>query len=224
MPQLSTRVFVSVRFAAFTVVIGALALAPSIDVQAQKNKPPTHRSATVTLHDDRPGLTSDGFGDYTGAEIGISGGDLRLDLGATNRAIQVTLGERLTVNDNGYDAPLAGATYLTSKVLFLQNLGNIPVGQTQTSVGRIGLDNAYPNHALGFRAVTVDGVAIYGTDVCVFHASPKVWEVTSSCAQEPSDTAGLFEENLKGRTGPRFKANYTVPFAFTVTCTLNCPQ
>ena len=224
MPQLPTRVSVFAKFVLFTVVVGALAIAPSIDVQAQKNKPPTHRIATVTLA-DRPGdgLTSVGSTEYAGAEIGITGGDLRLELGTTGRAMQVTLGTRGVIGDGVTDPPLAGTTYVTTMVLTIANVGNIPVGSTQTSVGRIGLDNAFPNHALGFRATTINGVPIYGTEVCVSHDSPNVWTVRSSCG-ELSDTAGLFEENLKGKVGVRFKANYVVPFAFTVTCTLNCLQ
>ena len=51
-----------------------------------------------------------------------------------------------------------------------------------------------------------------------------IWDITSSCAGEPSDTAGFFEENLKGKVNNVFKATYPVPFAATVTCDANCPQ
>jgi len=210
----------------FALLVGALAVAPMAPVDAQKGKPPStpDSTATVTFADAiGDGLTSVG-GSYPGAVVfGNSSGDLRLDLGASGRAIQVSLGAPLTIGANVLDAP-NGATYLTDAVLFIDAIRGVPVGSTQIRVGRIGLGTAYPNHALGFRVTTSSGIAIYGTDVCVTRVSLSVWDIASSCVAEPSDTAGLFEENLKGKINQRFKANYTVPFAFTVTCTANCPQ
>lgn len=193
---------------------------------AARSEPPSvpDATATVTLANRAgDGLTSVGAADYPGAVVfGNSGGDLRLDLGAGGRAIQVSLGAPLTTAANVLDAP-NGVTYLTDAVLFIENIRGVPVGSTQTRVGRIGLGTAYPNHALGFRVTTSSGVAIYGTDVCVTRVSLSVWDIASSCVAAPSDTAGLFEENLKGKINQRFKANYTLPFSFRVTCDANCP-
>jgi len=222
-PQLPIHVSIPAKRVAFALVIGALAATPLVDLHAQKVKPPTHWSATVTLANRLgDGLTSVGASEYPGAEIGVSAGDLRLELGTIGRAMQVTLGAPLTVGTGVTDAP-NGVTYVTDAVLFIGNVGKIPVGTTQTSVGRIGLGSAYPNHAVGFRDTTVQGIRIYGTDVCVTRTSISTWNVASSCDVEPSDEAGLFQENLKGKINHHFKASYAVPFAFTVTCA-NCTQ
>ncbi len=227
MSLIPIRVSVLGQTLAFALLVGALAFTPASRVDAQKGKPPSvpDATATVTLANRAgDGLTSVGAADYLGAQVLGGSGDLRLELGTSGRAIQVSLGERLTIGAGVEDAPPSGATYLTDAVLFIDSIRGVPVGSTQTRVGRIGLGTAYPNHALGFRVTTSSGVAIYGTDVCVTRVSLSVWDVASSCVAEPSDTAGLFEENLKGKINQRFKANYTLPFSFRVTCTANCPQ
>lgn len=226
MLQLPTRVSVSMKTVTFALLVGALAVSPLVTVNAQKGKPPTTSDSTVTVtFMNRPGdaMTSIGAAEYPGGVVHASSGDLRLDVGASGRVIQVALGATLVVGADVTDAP-ANMTYLTDAVLYIQNIRGVPVGSTETRVGRIGLGTAYPNHAVGFRATTSQGIEIYGTPVCVTRHTASTWAIASSaCSADASDTAGLFEENLKGKINHRFKANYTVPFAVTVACTPDCP-
>lgn len=209
----------------FALAVSAVALVSTAPLEAQKGKPVPNSTATVTFV-NRVGdaMTSVGSADYPGAVLfSAAEGDLRLDIGAAGRAVQVVLGTPASVAP-GEVVP-DGDTFLTDAVLFIQNLRGITVGSTVTRLGRIGLGSAYPNHALGFRQTTSQGIEISGTPVCVYRASAINWTVTSSaCAGDTSDTAGLFEENLKGKINHRFKATYAVPFAFDVTCTANCPE
>ncbi|BCS32123.1 hypothetical protein TBR22_A13320 [Luteitalea sp. TBR-22] len=209
------------RAGAVALVIGALV--PASPAFAQKGKPVPNSTVSVTFA-DRLGdaLTSDNGTPYPGGVLfSAAEGDLRLDIGAAGRLVKVELGTPITAPVG--EAPPTG-TYWTDAVLFIENLRGVAVGSTVTRLGRIGLGSAYPNHALGFRQTTIGGVEIYGTPVCVSRPTAAEWVVASSgCVGETSDTAGLFEENIK-RVGQRFKATYAVPFAFTVACTANCPQ
>jgi hypothetical protein len=203
---------------ALALAIGALGALLLVPVSAQKGKTssPPDAAASVVLSDGADfAMVSDGGGAYAATILGNSG-DLRLELGPIGRRIHVTLGDPGTIGDGVLDAP-RGVTYETDGVLFVENVRGVAAGSTAMRPGRIGLRSAYPNHAVGFRATTVGGVEIYGTPVCVTRESQQTWNITSSCAGD-SHTAGLFEENLKGKTSVRFKANYSVPFALTVKC------
>lgn len=199
---------------------------------AQKGKPspPPYAVGSVALA-DRPGddLTSDGVGAYGGATI-YSSGTLLLELSTASRQMLISLREEnrlvtTTADHVGYGA------YATNSVLRIDNINAVP-GPTGwgRSVGRIGFGQSLPNHALGFRYATANGVPIYGTEVCVRRVpgvSPATWQVASSDAcSADGGAAGLFEEGLKGK-GYQSEAVYTVRFLATVVCTsgpTTCPQ
>jgi hypothetical protein len=210
---------------AFALAIGALGALSLVPVSAQKGKTssPPDSTVTVTFADrDGDAMVSDGGGAYAAKILGNSG-DLRLELGPIGRTIEVKLGAPISINPDFTSADVPnGVDYLTDGVLFVENVRSVAVNTTAMLVGRIGLRSAYPNHAVGFREKTVGEDYIGGTPVCVTRTGPKTWHITSSCTGD-GDTAGLFEENLKGKISVRFKATYSVPFAAKVTCMDNCP-
>ncbi len=222
MPLNSSRVSALGQTLAFALLVGALAITPMAPVDAQKGKPVPNSTVTVTFA-NRVGdaMTSVGSADYPGGVLfSAAEGDLRLDIGAAGRAVQVVLDAPISIAP-GEAAP-DGVTFLSDAVLFIENLRGIAVGSTVTRMGRIGLGSAYPDHVLGFRQTTIEGVEIFGTPVCVSRPTSSTWTVTSSsCDGDASDTAGLFEQGIK-RISHRFKATYAVPFSMTVTCNTNC--
>jgi len=210
---------------AFALVVSALVLAPFVPLEAQKGKPqPSNLVVTATLSDrDGDAVRSDGLGSYANAQVLINSGDLRIDAGLMGRTLHVLLGAPDLVAD-GASVP-NGNLFASDAVLFVDNILSVPVGETAARLGRVGLGSSYPNHAVGFRYTTAQGITIYGSPVCVARTSASSWTISSSClTADTSDVAGLFEENLKGKINHRFKATYTVPFALTVQCTANCPQ
>ena len=212
------------------VVVMAMALAwASGTAWAQKGKPtpPPNAVGSVTLA-DRPGdeLTSDGLGAYLGATI-YSSGTLFLDLSTpASRQMVITLQDK--VMSAGSVDQVSPGEYRANAVFRIDNINATPgPNGWGRSVGRIGFGQSLPNHALGFRYATANGVPIYGTDVCVRRVpgvSPATWQVASSeaCSLD-GGAAGLFEEGLKGK-GYQFEAVYTVRFLATVVCTSDCPQ
>ncbi len=201
---------------------------------AQKGKPSPPPSAvgSVTLADRQgDGLTSDGGGVYEGATI-YSSGTLYLDLSVpapTSRQMSITLQDKVLSEGWPIDHVQAGQ-YATEAVFRIDNIAAAPGPDGWgRSVGRIGFGQGLPNHALGFRYTTANGVPIYGTDVCVRRvpgAERATWQVASSDACGDQGQAGLFEEGLKGK-GYRFEAVYKVKFLATVVCTSapsTCPQ
>ena len=216
----------------FALLVAVLAGTASQPLTAQKNKPPTHAPATVVFADPvdgagnpTVGLTSDGGGPYAAlVSLNTESGDLRLDLAGSGRMVGARFGSPLSA-PVGAVVP-SGEIVWSDAVLFIDGVRTVPRGATVKRVGRIGLGSGLPNHAVGFRYTTAQGIEIYGTEVCVTRRDVPgaVWDIASSCTVEPSDTAGLFEENLKGKINHRFKATYTMPFALTATCTANCPS
>ncbi len=197
-----------------------------------KGKPslPPNAIGSVTMADGSDyDLTSDGGGPYGGATI-YGSGTLLLDLSTLpGRQMVINLrdGNRLVtsaVDHVGY------GSYSTNAALRIDNIDHAPVsGGWVRSVGRIGFGTGLPNHALGFRYTTANGVPVYGTEVCVKRvpgASPATWTIASSeaCSAD-GGAAGLFEEGLKGK-GYRSEAVYKVRFLATVVCTSGstCPQ
>ncbi len=202
---------------------------------AQKGKPAPAPNAegSVTLADGPDyELTGDGAA-YGGATIYNTGGTLYLDLAPSGRTMTINLKpENAGLTDpSNHVAP---TSYLADSVFRIDKVSTAPAdGTWMRSVGRIGFGSSLPNHALGFRYATANGVPIYGTEVCVRRVladgvpvTPATWVVASSDACSPGDgedgQAGLFEEGLKGK-GYRFEAVYTVRFSATVVCTKNCP-
>jgi len=199
---------------------------------AQKGKPspPPNAVGSVTLADrTNDDLTSDGFGSYGGATI-YGSGTLLLDLSIpTSRQMFIALRDGNRLVTTSFDHVVYG-TYATNAVLRIDNINAAPgPNGWGRSVGRIGFGSSVPNHALGFRYTTANGVPIYGTEVCVRrvpNVSPATWQIASSeaCSLD-GGAAGLFEEGLKGK-GYRFEAVYEVRFLATVVCTSGstCPQ
>jgi hypothetical protein len=220
-------------------MVTAMTLSAGV-VLAQKGKPspPPNAVGSMTLA-DRPGdgLTSDGDGAYEGATI-YSSGTLYLDLSLPapeSRQMSITLLERVVSAGGAIDHVVPGVTpYLTDAVFRIDNIDAAPGPDGWgRSVGRIGFGQSLPNHALGFRYTTANGVPVYGTEVCVrrvvdaqgARVVPATWVVASSDACGDQGQAGLFEEGLKGK-GYRFEAVYKVRFSATVICTSDttCPQ
>ncbi|BCS31151.1 hypothetical protein TBR22_A03510 [Luteitalea sp. TBR-22] len=230
MPQCHFSTRRAVHGGLHALAVAALVAAAGLTSSAQKRGAPTHATAEVAFADrldsgGNPvdGLTSDGGGAYL-ALVGLEAGDVRLDLRSTGRVVTVRLGAPESTA-TGVVVP-SGVTMLADEAFFVPDILSIPKGTTVKRVGRIGLGSGYPNHALGFRYTTSQNVTIYGSELCVTrrNVAGAVWDISSSCAQETSDVAGLFEENVKAKVTHRFKATYIVPFAATVTCTANCPQ
>lgn len=219
---------------AFALVVSTLALAPVVSLHAQKGKPPASppdASATVAIPSNPDfAVANDGNAQYPGAKIFGPSGDLRLDLTTGTREILVTLGAPVPIDDAS-STPPASAVYYTNAGLFVQDIRSVFKGTTVRRPGRIGFGDALPNHALGFRHTTAQGIVIYGTDTCVSRLKDEeagttlpTWRITSSaaCAPVDADKAGVFEENIPGKINHKWKATYTVPFSFTVSCTSNC--
>lgn len=211
----------------------ALTVAPT-RLDAQKGKPtvPPNVEGSVTFADEQGyHLTSDGLGPYADATI-YGSGTLYLDLAAAGRTMQITL-DATTVGATAPSNHVEPDTYVTNAVFRIDNIDHAPIGGGWVrSVGRIGFGTGLPNHALGFRYATANGVPIYGTEVCVRRvddvspATPATWRIASSDAcSGDGGNAGLFEEGLKGK-GYRWEAVYTVRFEATVVCTSGstCPQ
>ena len=226
-----TRYYTVCSMAAFGLCTAVLALLPAVQVDAHKGKPQANATVTVTFADRTDGsgvivdgLSSDNGQPYTGEVIPASG-DLRVDLTTGTREIVVRLGAPGT-NPPAVGSVPSNQSFYTDAVLFVHDIQGVATGTTAKRLGRIGMGSAYPDHALGFRYTTSQGIVVYGTELCVTrrNVTGAIWDISSSCAQEPSDTAGFFEENLKGKINHKFKATYAVPFALTVTCTLSCPQ
>jgi hypothetical protein len=225
------RVSAIVQTLAFALCVSVLALVPMAPVDAQKGKPsyPLDATASVVLADGFA-VTSDGNGPYTGATVFGPSGDLRLDLTTGTREILVQLGEPVQIPAPPVAQPAPG-TYYTDAGLFIQDIRSVAKGSTVRRVGRIGFGNALPDHALGFRYTTVQGIVINGTDACVRRltnaeaaTTTPTWRITSSagCAGADADKAGVFEENIKGKINHKWTGTYTVPFSITVTCSTNC--
>ncbi len=233
MPQPLLRVSVSVLSSALVLAIGALLVVPVAPLSAQKGKPPStppDATATVVFAEDGGfAMVSDGNGPYAGATIFGASGDLRLDLTAGTREIWVTLGSPSQLAPG--IVPPAPGTYETDAVLYIQGIRGVAKGSTVRRVGRIGFGDSLPDHALGFRYTTSQGIVINGTEACVRRltdaeagTTTPTWRVTSSagCAASDGDNAGVFEENLKGKINQKWKGTYAVPFSITVSCTTNC--
>jgi hypothetical protein len=203
---------------------------------AQKTKPAPAPNAvgSVTLADGPDyELTGDGAA-YEGATIYSSGGTLYLDLAPSGRTMTINLKPENVGQTDGSNH-VAPISYAANSVFRIDNVSTAPVdGSWMRSVGRIGFGASLPNHALGFRYATANGVPVYGTEVCVrrvlvngVRVVPATWVVASSdaCFLEDGQDgqAGLFEEGLKGK-GYQFEAVYKVRFLATVVCTSSCPQ
>lgn len=230
MPLNPIRVSVPFKTVAFALLVGALAVTPMAPVDAQKGKPPStppDATASLVVADGAPfAMVSDSLGPYTGATIFGASGDLRLDLTTGTRTIVVTLGPPVLLPPVG--APVASSdTYYTDAGLFIQGIRSVVKGSAAVRrVGRIGFGDSLPNHALGFRYTTSQGIVINGTEVCVSRLSDltPTWRITSSETCEAGDAAkaGVFEENLPGKINHKWKGSYAVPFSITVTCNTNC--
>lgn len=241
MPLNPNRVSGLAQTLAFASLVAVLATTPMAPVDAQKGKPPsTPPDATASLVIAGGfAMASDDGGPYAGATIFGASGDLRLDLTTGTREIWVTLATPLSQPGGGVVPPASG-TYQTNAGLFVQSIRGVAKGSTVRRVGRIGFGDSLPNHALGFRSTTAQGIVIYGTETCVRRltdaeaGTPEApstiptWRITSSAGCEPADAnrAGVFEENIPGKINHKWKGSYAVPFSMTVTCadptTTNC--
>jgi len=234
MPLNPIRVSAVGQALSFALLVAALAVTPLITVNAQKGpKPSTPPDATASLviADGAPfAVVSDNNGAYLGATIFGASGDLRLDLTTGTREIWVTLGTPQSQPGGGILPPSPG-TYQTDAGLFIQDIRSVTKGSTVRRVGRIGFGDSLPNHALGFRYTTVQGIVINGTDACVRRLTDAeagtptpTWRITSSegCDVAGDDKAGVFEENIPGKINHKWKGTYAVPFSITVTCSTNC--
>lgn len=206
-----------------------LILATPAAAQKGKPAPAPNAVASVTFADRADDdLVSDGGGGYEGATL-YGSGTLWLDVAASGRSFRVEL-DAAKVGQTSSANHIAPGWYVTGAPFRVDNIDHAPLsGAWVRSVGRIGLNPGVPNHALGFRYATANGVPVYGTEVCVKRlpgVTPATWHVASSdaCSLEGGN-AGLFEEGLKGK-GIQFEAVYQVKFLATVVCTSGstCPQ
>jgi hypothetical protein len=213
---------------AFAAIVGAMAVMPLTQVDAQKGKV-SHPAANVTFTDGSTDLArSDLNGTYISGQDGVTAtvfmdpnavtpsGDLVVQFGSS-RHFNVTLQAPLGLTGGTGSGPTGT---FAADTLFVQAIGFVDVGTTEARVARFANIAGLANHDVGFRVDTNMETFVNGTPVCVYRDSPSSWTIFTTATGPCSgggETGALFSETTKkGKTVHTFVARYVLPFSVSV--------